>query len=429
MKKFAAIAIVAIVAIAAAAPLSMGLFMKSGLSALIEKINAKVAKISGGSAPFELRLDSYEGGALGAKSVVSLDLGGLDPSGESGVLVIESEFSYGWYFSDSFPFVSLVKGRDTLRISDAIVASGGEELARIFGNGILAESQTRLIPFIYLSGRYAFTGIDFREEMFQFTFKPSTIQLNTNFTKDFYLASHSPLITIGDKDGKFHLEEMFFEADGDMFNIVGNAELELAIKKIEIGSFFSMDRLLIKDSRKREGNALNALLKISADTLTIERDCKSCLEAEKPIIITKPLISITANNIDAKTFADLSDRLKSIQEQLANDPSSKTLVTIKALKMIPDMASMFDKGAVVAIKAEALIDNDALVSFFIDLRGDSSVAIPKFRVDKEYLDELGAKLIKKAVINSELSIHQKALDTMKLSAQQLETFRELGYIE
>ncbi|MDR3162932.1 MAG: YdgA family protein [Helicobacteraceae bacterium] len=426
MKKFIAAVIIAIAAIIVVAPLSMGLFLKNGLDSLIGKFNTKMDRIGGGSVPFELRLDSYEGGVLGAKSVILFAFDDVS-IGANLSLVIESEFSYGWYFTGSFPFVSLVKSRDTVRLNDEMLASGGEELTRILDKGVLLEGETRLIPFVFINGRYTSKGVNFQEGRNQAIFEPMTIQLDTNFKNSLHLAFNLPLIEIAERNEKFRLEELSLKADGNIFDTVGNAESELVIKKIEVGPFLNVDHLLIKSSQKRQGSVVNALLEISADTLV----GKSYSEDEKLIILTKPFISVTTNNIDAKTVVDLNDRLEDIYEQTAKNQGDQMALMMKIGEIVADMVSIFDKGAIIALKIELPIDG-APVSFSADLRGDPNVAVPEFRMEKDYFDELKAKLIEKVIINSELSVHQNALDLFSAPVTdlyELEMLQNQGYIE
>ncbi|MDR2639202.1 MAG: YdgA family protein [Helicobacteraceae bacterium] len=421
MKKFIVAAIVAIAVIAIAAPISMGFAVDRALNT--DKINAKLAELSGLCAgddlPFEIRVDSYERGLFGAKSVLAF--GGAAFDGRD-LLTIESDMSFGWFPSSGFPFVSLVKSHDRVRLSGDLLDEARKELPESFQDGVLIEGDSVFTPYASFSGAYASRELNYQERGGSISAKPLTIQVSGDGKHNLHFALNQPRIeTISNDDyGKpasFLLEDLSARADGDLGG-VGNASAELVIKKIAFSNRrqtekVDIDNISVRTAQTPKGGVVDSVAIFAADSIGV-------VSSGKTVNADKPSYTFAMTGIDAKGALDLQRRMRDIQCRQAENPQA----AMEVFGLIDDIFALFDKGVEVSAKFEAAI-NDAPVNFNASLQTDPKVTLPKFSMSPDYAEKLASKLI----INADFSAHQGILELFEIPELVLQMGTESGFVK
>jgi uncharacterized protein YdgA (DUF945 family) len=411
MKKFIAVVIALVAVIAIAVPFSMGFVVQRAFDA--EKINAELSKLMGGApSPLEIRLKSYEKGLFGAKSVVAFAFEGRD------ALIVESDMSFGWHPSGAFPFVSLVKSRDRLRLSDELLKDAKNELPEPFIDGVFLEGDSLFTPSLSFSGVYASREFNYKEHNNLAVIKPITLKIDTNGKNDAHFALDLPRWEVAEGNRfSLVLEEISAKIDGNLFSYVGDANAEIAIKTIASknrADKVNIDNLSLKSVQKAKGGTLESSMTLAADAISVVTD-------EKTINAGKPSLTLASTGLDVKATEDIQRKLQDIQSKQAENPMA---AMEEVFKLIDDIVALFDKGAVFSVKIESEFDN-AAINFNASLKTDPSVALPKFSMSSDYAEALSAKLI----IDAELSAHQAALTALGAPEEGLQMAAISGFVE
>jgi hypothetical protein len=419
MKKFIAAAIIVVAIILVASPIAAGYVLKNVSGE--EALNAQLTKLFGGSIGggglgYKVVTKSYESDLFSAKSLVAFAL--VSPSfEEQEIFLIDSDFSFGWFFSESYPFVSLVKTRDKVRLSEDLLASViGEELQEWIGDGVLLEGETNLIPYFYASGYYASKAVKKTDRRSSFDVAAATIKFsvgaggkNLDFTLD------QPLIDVTNYGERVLIEGIRLKIEGDILDRAGDRKAELSVEKIDATDAAKASNLSLRGWQTAKGSTLDSAVEFSADKIDIYEG-----RSAPKLRVDKPYAAAETANVDIKLIVEIQDQIQDIQAKQVNNP----MAALEIFELIPKLFELFDKGCVFTAKLN-LTANDGPVDFFAKLTTDPKVSLPAFSLSETYA--LG--LIKKLIIDVKLSAHKNAIDALEPPHGAYEQLESSGFFK
>ncbi|MDR2034624.1 MAG: YdgA family protein [Helicobacteraceae bacterium] len=306
MKKFLIVAIVVVAVIAIATPIFTGFVtqgyfadasgdIRSPLPDPYKRIFAETG------INLTLTQKSYDRGLFGAKAVSAIlfsesSLRGI--GSESEILIVESDLSFGWYLSNDFPYLHLVKSHTTFRLSDEL----RKQAPIVFDGGKVLEGD------IYFTPNFAGKGVFVTPATsFQDTFDIKPIKIAFNYSP----SGNSPHIEIDLSSISLRDEEVLFEGirlvtDGNLLDINNDSKYKLLVKKAVITDLIKLENFKIDNAQTIKGNFINGFGELSANRLAIQTRPKDYYTSEgKLITIDKPFLSIKTDNFDHKSLVKL----------------------------------------------------------------------------------------------------------------------------
>ncbi|MDR1911683.1 MAG: YdgA family protein, partial [Helicobacteraceae bacterium] len=399
MKKFIAAAIVAVALVLALLPISMGFVAQGYLTEFLRELLPTQLKAP--SAPFKIESKSYERGLFGAKALSAIAYSQFGSTVE--IFEAETDLSFGWRVSSSFPYFNLVKAHTVVSISQEALKQDRDLANALKDGGKILEGDIYFTPGFGASGDLALPEIDADEVQV----KKGSIKFEVAGKDNVSLNVHLPLISYKGYDS-FKIEEVRLTADGNLYDMNGESQGELTIKSIEFDEKLRVDGFKIVSSQKISSGVSNAYTDISAQEAEI-------IDAYSEIpVIEKPVVSFALEKLERKALADFSEKY---QAALDSDSPDFTALT----NAVQSLFNLFDKGAVLTTKINFALENKP-ADLVLKITTDPNVKVP------DLASISPDALLQKFVVDATLSAHNDVLELLEAPIEVFEQFESEGYI-
>lgn len=328
MKRFFIVAIAVIGVVIAFAPFAGGYaaisyYDEEGANRWLEEREA----------PIKVTIEEIERGVFGGVRKI-----GIVDNGKT-QLFVEQSYKFGWFFTDRFPYIAIVKTSDLAPFSDDNASNTNETRGAakttISGNAYM-------LPLVGVNLDYTMNAPD--ELDADFAFAPPRIKASHNFiSRSYDFAFLFPSISYhSSKDGStLSVEDAVLSANGYLpQSILSDFTIKFEIKSAAIAEqnkelarlFDYFSELSVEgDDKQRNINA-----KIGA------KQFKLTLSDGKIEVFNDPSASLTFGALDSALIKSFENRLKKLK--LDEDLPKAYIANMSD--------NLFDKGAILSVKGE-----------------------------------------------------------------------------
>ena len=388
MKKWWIGAAVAVVIVIAVLPLTAGVYVAHLYTT--EKLYGALGldKLGAGFGN-SIKVISFERGLFGAKGVVALDTGYGTPD-----LTIEQEFHYGWFLSDQFPYIAMIKTDDSLHIAADEYDDFGND---ILPNGVLLNGSSTILPYISASAHYSSVAIN--QQDIGVIVEPITLDAAYSAaTSSVSLRFNVPLVDTP----TLYLEDMRVIVDGayPLQTVRAESYSNIMIKAIKSDDF-ELSNLSLTATDTLKPNALDTHI-----VMTV-----SSVKAEKHLLNSIKL-NVDAIDQDFETLEQLVDIAQ-------NMDSSHPQTAYNTLA--PLIVQLFDRGAHIAFSGAYNFDTYPS-DFTVKISTD-----PAAQFDLNFIPSLLNKFIVEATATFDLRLVTAVSGVYEANA--IKQLVEGGYIQ
>lgn len=379
MKKYLIAAFAAMAIILTALPFSMGFAVEECLTdKYIKSHLPKQFLRMLENAWIKTAPKSYERSAFSAKSVVMVYGAGLE------ILIVDTDFSFGWYVAGRFPYIYLVKARLNVRLSDKLLETGENVPDSLREEG-LGSGDAYFTPKVGGSGVFTTTALAFGKES-SVDISPIVLSFERDVAENSLSAAVDwKFLRVKSPEFALNMENVRVSIDGNILDFNADSEFALSIQNFAAGDPNKEDKIeniIFKNVQRNSGDFINIFNELSVGAFDI-------ISTKRHLAGNKLFLSIEAENLDRGSLIKYVDNGSPFSNRQKQSKRGRRQIYDLGVKMLQNAVfngklSMFFDGKPLDITAIARLDTTSEptdVEMFFVSDGTLGALFRRFIVD------------------------------------------------